>query len=59
MSEYRLVGSAMVDGKRERVVVHREVSGVTPGNAEMDRLFGYYCDQRGYRDPVLIEFYLA
>lgn len=59
MTEYRLVGSAIVNQKRERVVVTHEFERVKPGRAEFERFFSYYCANRDYREPDLVDWDLA
>lgn len=61
MTEYRLVGNAVVDGRgtRKQVAFNCECSRDKPTRADFERVLGRYCEQRGYEDPDLIDWYLA
>lgn len=59
MTEYRLVGSAVVDGARSRVFFHVRPDVEPYQWGTLDDLFYKKCLERNYRAPVLIDWSIA
>lgn len=59
MTEYRLVGSAIVDGKRERVAFNVGISGEVGSRAGYEHIFERRCYDAGYFEPDLVDWFLA
>lgn len=57
MTEYRLVGSAIIEGVRQRIWFHTKDGG--PSWSALEAIFSIKCGERGYDDPVLIDWYPA
>jgi hypothetical protein len=59
MSEHRFVGSAIINGKRERVAFNAEIHGDVGCRAGYEHIFERWCYDHGYWEPELIDWYLA
>lgn len=59
MTEYRLVGSAIVDGKRERVAFNVQIGGDVGSRKGWEEIFKRRCLDAEYWEPDLVDWFLA
>lgn len=57
MTEYRLVGSAIVNQRRQQIACNHEFDDPRPDRSRIERFFRDYCANRDYLDPDLIDWY--
>lgn len=57
MTEYRLIGNGVKDGERSRVAFNARVGDGPVTRAELERAFGARCEQWGYAEPDLVDWY--